>query len=52
MAIDLQYFNFHIYMPVGSWPGKAKELLPPNRANYYHRKTPGSAGVTRRGLTV
>ena len=36
VAIDLQYFNgkFRIYMPVGSWPGKAKELLPPNRANF------------------
>ena len=36
VATDLQYFDgkFHIYMPVGSWPGKAKELLPPNRANF------------------
>ena len=36
VASDLQYFNgkFHIYMPVGSWPGKAKERFPPNRANF------------------
>ncbi len=36
LAIDLQYFNgkFHIYMPAGSWPGKAAELAPPNRANF------------------
>ena len=36
LALDLQYFNgkFHIYMPPGSWPGKAKEHSPPNRANF------------------
>jgi beta-xylosidase len=32
-AIDIQYFNgkYHIYMPVGEWPGKTKEHY---RANF------------------
>ena len=36
LATDLAYFNgkFHSYMPAGSWPGKAEERYPPNRANF------------------
>ena len=36
LATDLVHFNgkFHIYMPPGSWPEKASELFPPNRANF------------------